>query len=323
MVKIKFIVALVATLGLIFGQAVPASADSRYFQYTPSDTDYEDTISGSSYDILSGQMAITADGDFEYFMVLAQDAETGNGGTYGVMFDLNLDGNSDYWMYIDGNDLGSSVTDINVYDYDSSEDQYCTASAWTTTAGEDSAIGFSLAKGCLAFGAKVNVQFYASSSQESNFDFAPMEHFEFKTSYMSGQTCTAAKSGKKITYLGKTYVCMKSGSKWSYKDYGVQLAAKAKYFTDKAFYTCLYGKFGASLADSNKTLQISGAGKYLITSTDFDCVQRVAKFPSWLQSQIGMTRALDGMQKASYSGYIVTWNYHPDDGVNMTIRKTK
>jgi hypothetical protein len=31
------------------------------------------------------------------------------------------------------------------------------------------------------------------------------------------------------------------------------------------------------------------------------------------------TRALDGMQSATWSSYEVTWTYHPDDGLDLII----
>lgn len=306
-----------------------SAAETRYFQYAKAQADNLADEPGTAYDILDGQMAITTDGDFQYYMIIASYPELNDpsdSAFYYIEFDTDLDGEEDYWMKVDATELSEDEVSIDVLDSDSQDDQYCTASAWITNAGSDDAIGFSLEHGCFDLASMINVRFGALRSDAAlenvQGDLLPGEGFEkFKTSYMAGQVCTAAKNNKKITYLGKTYICMKSSGKWVYKDYGAQLALKAKYYTDKSYYTCLYGKIGANLRDSSKTLTISGAGKYLITDADLTCVENTAKFPAWLKTQIGMTRALDGMQRATYSGYEVTWTYHPDAGVNMTIRK--
>ena len=311
------------------GLMTASAAETRYFQYSKDQSENVADEPGSAYDILGGQMAITTDGDFQFYIVIADYPELNDPSDlayYYVEFDTDLDGAYDYWMNVNATSLSEEETSIVVLDAENQDDQYCTASAWITTAGSDDAIGFGLDYGCFDLQPTLNVQFGAVRTDAEyvnpKTDSLPSVGFDkFKTSYMAGQVCTAAKNNKKITYLGKTYICMKSSGKWVYKDYGAQLALKAKYYTDKSYYTCLCGKIGANLRDSSKTLTISGAGKYLITDADLTCVENTAKFPAWLKTQIGMTRALDGMQRATYSGYEVTWTYHPDAGVNMTIRK--
>ncbi len=41
--------------------------------------------------------------------------------------------------------------------------------------------------------------------------------------------------------------------------------------------------------------------------------------PTRVVDQIASTRALDGMQSAEWDGYSAQWNYHPDNGMNLTI----
>lgn len=315
-----FFIALILGLQGLGGSAAHGATDTRYFQYISDGPDSSKTLANTAFDIREGQFGITSDGEFQFFLVTESSPEEGAEGTYAVTLDTDLDGEEDYWISVSGEDLSSYTRSVVVLDYQTNEDASCTASAWITPDAD--AVGFSLERGCMALLPTMGIRFYAAQGAE-DYDFAPSNPVVVKASYLSGQTCTPAKNGKKFTYLGKTYICQKTGGKWVNKDYGAILALKAKYITDKVYYSCLFGKVGAKLSDGNKTLVISGAGKYSITLSDFDCVKRVAKFPTWLNEQIGMTRALDGMQKATYSSYTVTWNYHPDDGVNMTLRKSK
>ena len=101
------------------------------------------------------------------------------------------------------------------------------------------------------------------------------------------------------------------------------------YLTFKAFSNCkLYKKDsylgGINLADGGKTLTFSGVGKYTsVTSagnyTDLVCALAVLKVPSFVQTQIDTTRALDGMQKATWGKISAIWTYHPDNGLNISF----
>ena len=47
------------------------------------------------------------------------------------------------------------------------------------------------------------------------------------------------------------------------------------------------------------------------------CVMSI--MPDHVISKISSTRALDGMQEATFGEMAVFWNYHPDDGLNLTV----
>ncbi|GAA1993528.1 hypothetical protein GCM10009817_39790 [Terrabacter lapilli] len=50
-----------------------------------------------------------------------------------------------------------------------------------------------------------------------------------------------------------------------------------------------------------------------------DCFLAELKIPSSVKDHIGQTRALDGMQNDSWGDFNARWNYHPDNGMNLTI----
>ena len=101
------------------------------------------------------------------------------------------------------------------------------------------------------------------------------------------------------------------------------------FLTFKAFSSCkLYKKDlffgGVALEDEGKTLTFSAVGKYSYSSSaptysDIECALGVLKTPSFVKTQINTTRALDGMQKATWGKISALWTYHPDNGVNISF----
>jgi hypothetical protein len=103
-----------------------------------------------------------------------------------------------------------------------------------------------------------------------------------------------------------------------------------KHLTFQAFSKCkLYKKDssigGVSLLDNGATLKFSSAGKYssFLASAgsyvDVACSLLVMKAPSFVTAQIDSTRALDGLQKATWGRLSAFWTYHPDNGLNISI----
>jgi hypothetical protein len=78
-----------------------------------------------------------------------------------------------------------------------------------------------------------------------------------------------------------------------------------------------------TLADEDDTLLVDMAGEDPgtgeATYDDVRCVLAELEAPQSLTARMGSTRALDGMQSATWSTYEVTWNYHPDDGLDLII----
>jgi hypothetical protein len=129
-------------------------------------------------------------------------------------------------------------------------------------------------------------------------------------------TCKKGSSIKKVT--GESPTCP-SG----YKN------PLANYVTFQAFSTCqLYKKDalvgGAQLGDGGRTLildavkersyQING-----LTDTDYKCATRILKMPEFVAAKVGSTRSIDGIQSAQWGKISAFWNYHPDNGLDITF----
>jgi hypothetical protein len=99
--------------------------------------------------------------------------------------------------------------------------------------------------------------------------------------------------------------------------------------TFAAFSSCqLYKKDavigGAQLKDSGRTLILDGLkdsnlGVDQLTNSDLSCVSMIMKMPSFVSAKIGSTRALDGMQSDRWGKVSTFWNYHPDNGLDISF----
>ena len=80
----------------------------------------------------------------------------------------------------------------------------------------------------------------------------------------------------------------------------------------------------ANLGDENTTIILDTKGNDDYTGDDLSsvvCLESALEMPTYIVSQIGNTRALDGMQKAEWGRYQATWNYHPDSGMSLIIHR--
>jgi hypothetical protein len=102
------------------------------------------------------------------------------------------------------------------------------------------------------------------------------------------------------------------------------------FLTFQAFSKCkLFRKdlsiAGIELIDSGKTLKISAAGVFssgvnnAASLEDVLCALSVLKAPGFVQAQIETTRALDGLQKASWGKISAFWTYHPSNGLDISF----
>jgi len=130
-------------------------------------------------------------------------------------------------------------------------------------------------------------------------------------------TCKKGSTTKNVT--GESPVCPKGFAN-----------SLDKYLTFQAFSKCqLYKKNfsigGVELLDNGRTLKFNYAGKYSSyfaaagSYADVKCALTVMKAPSFVTSQIDTTRALDGLQKATWGKVSSFWTYHPDNGLNISF----
>lgn len=76
-----------------------------------------------------------------------------------------------------------------------------------------------------------------------------------------------------------------------------------------------------SLGGCGDSLTIETAGDES-AGTDYDavgCVLGRINTPDSVISQMNSTRALDGMQSASWDSITATWNYHPNSGIRLIL----
>jgi hypothetical protein len=77
------------------------------------------------------------------------------------------------------------------------------------------------------------------------------------------------------------------------------------------------------VADGGSTLVVDTAGATSASGADtaeeLTCLLTWFDTPTSVTAQMERTRALDGMQNASWDGYSASWTYHPDAGLDITI----
>lgn len=79
---------------------------------------------------------------------------------------------------------------------------------------------------------------------------------------------------------------------------------------------------GLSIQDDGKSISMVTKGKENVSRysyTDVLCVLGALNAPAFVTSHIGQTRALDGMQSDEWDGLKARWNYHPDNGLDITV----
>lgn len=92
----------------------------------------------------------------------------------------------------------------------------------------------------------------------------------------------------------------------------------------KSIHECgLKGSNFMSLGDDGNTLTLQGAPKYGdgLSFDQIKCVVTTTGGPDSVASKMGQTRALDGMQNATWGDYEATWTFHPDNGMNVILTK--
>ncbi|NBU22709.1 MAG: hypothetical protein EBS38_02190 [Actinobacteria bacterium] len=319
----RFIALISAFLFVVSGTPASAATDTRVFQYSPNDKSDPKGNPSGEWDITQLQLGLTTEDEMEFFLLTRKsitDAQFGLGNNFALLLDVNLDKKADFQIDQTGEFDSNYMRDRSLIRISTGEVVECEAYGWITNDAD--AVGWQIPKSCLVLRTEINVAATYISEDGTVFDRLPdgTSWQRFKTGYMAASACSSAQSGQKVTYDGTTWVCMRSSGKWGWRDYAPIAAKSARYATEKAFYACkLNSKFGAKIADGGKTLILDGAFKYIITEKDYNCVVRNLSMPVSVQRRVEITRALDGLQEASWGRLSAFWNYHPDSGLNITF----
>jgi hypothetical protein len=78
------------------------------------------------------------------------------------------------------------------------------------------------------------------------------------------------------------------------------------------------------VSDDGHTLIIDGDGNYKNPGADLGTITIVLAAldaPGSAVAKMSNTRALDGMQDATWGKYAATWTYHPDNGLDLIIEE--
>ena len=91
--------------------------------------------------------------------------------------------------------------------------------------------------------------------------------------------------------------------------------------------------FGDAAEKCTITDAIADGGNSLIFDTEGEdeyeghaylgvvCVLVLLDMPESVMARLDNTRALDGTQTAEWNNYSMTWNYHPDSGLNLIVEE--
>jgi len=130
------------------------------------------------------------------------------------------------------------------------------------------------------------------------------------------QNAWVAATGTAVAEAAQAHLCSlpATGSDGSPESYFLSPLAHAKN-------ECAAGQ----LADDGTTLIVDTQGEDVgsgsISFAALSCVLAELDTPSYVLSQIDSTRALDGMQSATWESYTAQWTYHPDEGLDITIHQ--
>jgi len=105
-------------------------------------------------------------------------------------------------------------------------------------------------------------------------------------------------------------------------------SAPAKTHFQQASHSCgLNGSEYGAIGDAGYTITLQGQPEkgYRggLSLKEIACVLNELSVPDSVVSQMDGTRALDGMQKASWDKISATWTYHPDNGFRIILTESK
>jgi hypothetical protein len=77
----------------------------------------------------------------------------------------------------------------------------------------------------------------------------------------------------------------------------------------------------SAIGDHEHTLTFNTRGKWTrgVSEEVAACVFAATGMPDYVVSEMTRTRALDGVQSATWDAIEASWTYHPDDGLNVVL----
>jgi hypothetical protein len=77
------------------------------------------------------------------------------------------------------------------------------------------------------------------------------------------------------------------------------------------------------IGDEGYTLTMTSQGKDSPGATfeEIACILDALDTPDAVVSQMDRTRALDGIQEATWEDITASWSYHPDSGINLILQQ--
>jgi hypothetical protein len=80
---------------------------------------------------------------------------------------------------------------------------------------------------------------------------------------------------------------------------------------------------GVSLDADNKTIFFDGTGEEDFDGINYssvECVLKELKASASIFDRIGTTTSLQGVVEGSWGNYTADWTYHPDNGLDITVK---
>lgn len=81
---------------------------------------------------------------------------------------------------------------------------------------------------------------------------------------------------------------------------------------------------GITIGDEGKTMTVDMMGEDEWSGASLDdtrCIIKAVGTPDYIIADIESTNSLAGRQDAEFEGISATWDYHPDNGLDITFHK--
>lgn len=94
---------------------------------------------------------------------------------------------------------------------------------------------------------------------------------------------------------------------------------------ESAVEECAASSLYIEVLDDGEALSIDGAGDDGVGASidEIACILAAIDVPDAVVSRMDGTRALDGMQDASWGDLSASWTYHPDDGLDVIVETSR